>query len=124
MTADSELVKEIRRANGDGTRAAGLELLRKVKAAKADLSSPDVREHFDDILKKHGRVPVAICVGVTAVLRADDLNRWIVDWGRDVLQQWAYRPFDLTVALIEDNLHPSRIEEYAGGFVRATTDER
>lgn len=124
MTADRELVREIRRANGDGTRAAGLELLRKVKAAKADLSSQDVRERFDDVLKKHGRVPVAICVGVTAVLRADDLNRWIVDWGRDVLQQWMYRPFDLTVALIEDNLHPSRIEEYAGGFVRATTDER
>lgn len=122
MTLDSELAREIRRANGDGTRAAGLELLRKVKAAKADLSSPDVREHFDDALKKHGRVPVAICVGVTAVLRADSLNRWIVGWGRDVLQQWAYRPFDLTVALIEDNLAPSRIEEYAGSFVRATTD--
>ena len=122
MTLDSELAREIRRANGDGTRAAGLELLRRVKGAKADLSSPDVLDHFGDALRKHGRVPVAICVGVTAVLRADSLNRWIVDWGRDVLQQWAYRPLDMTAALIEDNLDPSRIEEYAGGFVRATTD--
>ena len=119
---DRELKKEIRRANGDFSRAAKLELLQKVRAAKADLSRPDVMERFDTILSQHGRVPVAICVGVTAVLRAPDLSHWIVDWGREVLQQWATRPYDLSVALIEDNLAPSRLEEYAGPFVRLASE--
>ncbi len=119
---DREIAKEIRKANGDGGREAKLKLLRKVKAANKDLSSTNVRDRFDEIMKKHGRVPVAICVGVTAVMRKDRLNRWIVDWGREVLALWTNRPHDISAALIEDNLHPSRIEEYAGGFVRATTE--
>ena len=122
MKLDRELAKEIRKANGDGSREVKFELLRKVKAADADLSTPNVMERFDEILCKYGRVPVAICVGVTAAMREDRLNRWIVDWGREVLTLWTNRPHDISVALIEDNLHPSRIEEYAGGFVRATTE--
>lgn len=119
---DRELAKEIRKANRDGGREARFELLGKVKAAKKDLSSTKVREQFDEILKKHGRVPVAICVAVTVVMREDRLNRWIVDWGREVFNLWVNRPSNFSVALIEDGLHPSRIEEYAGSFVKATTE--
>ena len=119
---DRELAKEIRKANGDGSREAKFELLGRVKAAKKDLSNVGVRGRFNEILKKHGRVPVAICVGVTAVEREDRLNRWIVDWGRAVLAIWTNRPHDISVANIEDGLHPSRIEEYAGDFVKATTE--
>lgn len=119
---DRELAKEIRKANGDGSREAKFKLLGQVKAAKKELSGVNVRDNFGEILKKYGRVPVAICVGVTAVMREDRLNRWIVDWGRAVLALWTTRPHDISVALIEDNLHPSRIEEYAGSFVRYTTE--
>lgn len=119
---DRELVKEVRKANGDGSREAKFKLLAQVKAAKRDLSRTDVRDHFDEILKNHGRVPVAICVAVTAVMREDRLNRWIVDWGREVFSLWANRPNDFSVALIEDGLHPSRIEEYASSFVKVTTE--
>lgn len=119
---DRELAKEIRKANGDGSREAKFELLRKVKAANKELSCTDVIDRFDEILAKHGRVPVAICIGVTAVVREDRLNRWIVDWGKDVLKLWTNRPSDIFVAAIDDGLHPTRIEEYAGDFIRATAE--
>lgn len=119
---DRELAKEIRKANGDGGREAKFELLGQIRAACRDLSNPDVCRRFDEILKKHGRVPVAICIAVTAVERKDRLNRWIVDWGRDVLVLWTNRPGDILTAYIDDGLHPSRIEEYAGAFVRVTTE--
>lgn len=119
---DRELAKEIRKANGDGSREAKIKLLGRVKVAAADLSTPDVYTNFDEILKKHGRVPVAICVGVTAVMRADRLNSWIVDWGRDVLALWTNRPGNIAWGYIDDNLHPCRIEDYAGDFVRVTTE--
>lgn len=119
---DRELAREIRKANGDGSREAKFALLIRVKAAKRDLSRTDVRNHFNEILKKHGRVPVAICVAVTAVTREDRLNRWIVDWGHEVFSLWTNRPNDFSAALIEDGLHPSRIEEYAGIFVKGTTE--
>ena len=119
---DRDLAKDIRKANGNGDRESKFELLANVKAAKRYLSTTDVRSRFDDALVKYGRVPVASCVAVTAVYRKDQLNSWIVRWGRDVLRLWTNRPNDISVALIDDNLHPSRIEEYAGGFVRATTE--
>lgn len=119
---DKELAKEVRKANGGECREAKFKLLAQIKAAKRDLSRTDVRDHFNEILKYHGRVPVAICVAVTAVMREDRLNRWIVDWGREVLGLWTNRPNDFSVALIEDGLHPSRIEEYAGNFVKGTTE--
>ncbi len=119
---DRELAKEIQKACGNGSRDAKFNLLNKVVAANNDLSNPDVMRRFDEILCKHGRVSVAICVGVTAVMRDHQLNSWIVEWGRAVLSSWSNRPHDISGALIRDNLHPSRIEEYAGGFVRATTE--
>ena len=119
---DRELAKEIRKANGDGSRDAKFELLSRVKAANKDLSTPNVIRSFNDTLKKHGRVPVAICIAVTAVMREDRLNRWIVDWGREVLRLWSNRPNTISVALIDDNLHPTRIEEYAKSFVDSTTE--
>lgn len=119
---DRELAKELRKANGDGSREAKFELLKKVKSANKELSNIDVIGSFDRILAKHGRVPVAICVGVTAVAREDRLNRWIVEWGKEVLKLWTNRPTDIYVAVIDDGLHQTRIEEYAGGFVRATTE--
>lgn len=119
---DRELAKEVREANGDGSREAKFKLLARVKAVARDLSRTDVRDHFDEILKNHGRVPVAICVAVTAVMREDWLNRWIVDWGLEVLRLWTNRPSDFSMALIKDDLHPSRIEEYAGSFVKVTTE--
>lgn len=122
MMLDRELAKEIRKANGDGSREAKFKLLGMVRAAREDLSSADVLDHFGEIVEKHGRVPVAICVGVTAVMREERLNRWIVEWGKEVLDLWVNRPHDTSLALIDDNLHPSRIEEYAGRFVRVTSE--
>ena len=41
----------------------------------------------------------------------------------EVLKLWTNRPGDIPCLYIHDNLHPSRIEEYAGSFIRLTTEE-
>lgn len=47
---DRELAKEVRKANGDGSRDAKFELLSRVKAANKDLSTPNVIRSFNDTL--------------------------------------------------------------------------
>ena len=43
-TLDRELAKEIRQANGDGSREAKFKLLARIRAAAKDMSSPDIKE--------------------------------------------------------------------------------
>ncbi len=92
----------------------------RVRAAKEKLSTPEVQRTFGDALKECGRVPVAICVAATIIKRRDRLRAQTVRWAEAVLKLWTKNPDS---AYIDDNLHPTRIEEYAGAFMRLTTEE-
>ena len=125
MKLDRSLVKEIKALTGDGSREAKFSLLRKLEAARKDLSTTRVRDTFTDCLKKHGRAAVAVCVAATLDARRDRLDGWGWRWARAVLD---LLPFDVTPrnlerAHIEDGLHPTRICEYAGDLIRLTTEE-
>lgn len=74
MKADRELKREIKRANGDGSRDAKFELIRRVKAACAAMSTTKVAGEFYEILHEHGRVPVALCVAATIYARRERLD--------------------------------------------------
>ena len=121
MKIDKSLAKEIKAANGDGSREAKFDLLVKVRSANLDLSRSSVMSEFNQILCRHGRVPVAICLGATILARRDRLSHDTVAWANDVVSCWTNRPPSLTSAVIDDGLHPSRIEEYAGSFISCTT---
>lgn len=124
MTLDYTLSREIKKeANGDGSREAKFAFLAEASKAKQELSSPSVIDNFGEILQKYGRVKIAMCVAATITARADRLNRSTVDWAKAVLRLWANRPTDLGRLYIDDGLHPSKIEIYAGGLIRATTEE-
>ena len=124
MKLDSTLVREIKALNGDGTREARFETLRKVRAANKDLSRPEVRGSFNETLNAHGRAVVALCVASTLYLRRERLDGWGLLWALTVLDLWTNRgPQFIDMAIIDDCLHPTRICEYAGSFIRLTTEE-
>lgn len=74
---------------------------------------------------KHGRAVVAVCVAATLDARKDRLDCWNWVWAYEVLSAL---PQSITLrnlerAHIEDGLHPTAICDYAGPFIRMTTEE-
>ena len=124
MKIDRSLANEIKKANGDGSREAKFAFLHKAVEAKKELSTPAVREHFSDCFKHHDRAAIAICVAATVLDRKDRLERTTVEWATEVMKLWTNRTPSTDRVVIEDGLHPTRIEEYAGSFIRLTTEEQ
>ncbi len=125
MKLDRTLANDIKKqANGDGSRDARFAFLKRGEAAQKALSTTQVQTVYNAALKEFGRVPVAVCTAVTILERQDRLNEYAVKWAREVLKFWTNRPRDILVAYIDDGLHPTRIEEYAGDFIRLTTEDK
>ncbi len=124
MKLDSTLVREIREAVGDGSRAEKFRLLRRVSDACVDLSRADIRSTFNQVVRKHGRVPVVICVAATLEARRERLDYWNMAWAREVLTLLpGWTPGNRERAHIEDGIHPTAICDYACGLIDCTTEE-
>lgn len=124
MKLDRTLVREIKAAVGDGSRTAKFRLLARVSDACVDLSRADIRTEFGNVLRKHGRVPVVICVAATLDARKERLDYWEIGWAQEVLQLlpgWTQGNRDR--AHIEDGIHPTAICDYARALIRCTTEE-
>ena len=117
MKLDRTFAREISKAANECESRA---FMRKIRETKKSLSTPDVCHAFGECISKCGRVPVAICVAATIIKRRDRLRAQTVRWAEAVLKLWTKNPDS---AYIDDNLHPTRIEEYAGAFMRLTTEE-
>ena len=121
MKLDRALAREISKAANDcKEQKTRMVLMQKLRKAKERLSTPDVIRTFGDALKECGRVPVAICTAVTINKRRNRLRAQTVRWAEAVLKLWGKNSDS---AYIADGLHPTRIEEYAGSFIRLTTEE-
>ena len=125
MKLDRTLFKEVKALAGNGSREAKFALLRRIDAARTDLSTPKARENFNACLSKHGRAVVAVCVAATLDARKDRLDCWNWVWAYEVLSAL---PQSITLrnlerAHIEDGLHPTAICDYAGSFIQLTTEE-
>lgn len=126
MKLDRTLVNEIKaQANGDGSRDAKFAFIKKVRGASKMMSSPDVLYgKFDEAFKVYGRVPVAICVAATLYQRRKRLDNWKFGWAMAVLNLWTNRTaHGVEDAYIDDGIHPTKICDYAGSFIRLTTEE-
>lgn len=124
MKLDRTFAREVKKAAyGDGSREARFAFLNPAKEAARKLSTPNVMREFDGILREYGRATVGLCVAVTVWERRDRLESRTVRWAMEVLKLWTNRPPDIRSLYIGDNLHPSRIEEYAGSFIKLTTEE-
>lgn len=124
MKLDRTFSREIQAVNGDGGRDARFQYLKKLEAARRDLSTPGVVSIFADCVKRHGRATVAICIAVTIRERAERIDGWGMPWAQEVLKLWTNcTPANYHRALIDDHLHPTRICEYAAAFLRLTSVE-
>lgn len=124
MKLDKTLISDLKAASGNGSREAKFALLRRVSAACADLSSTDVRSTFNDTLRKHGRVPVVICVAATLEARRERLDNWNIAWAREILALLpGWTRGNLERAHIDDGIHPTAICEYAQYLIKYTTEE-
>lgn len=124
MKLDRTFAREIKKtANGDGSREARFAFLNPAREAAKRLSTPIVMREFDDILREYGRATVGLCVAVTVWERRNRLESRTVRWAMEVLKLWTNRPHDTLCLFINDGLHPTRIEEYAGSLIRLTTEE-
>ena len=124
MILDKTLAKEIKKtANGDGSREARFAFLKIAKEAAKELSTINAAEVYGQVLKKYGRAVTALCTAATIAEKKDRLDRHTVEWARDVLKLWTNRPSDTAFIAFNDGLHPTRIEEYAGSFIRLTTED-
>lgn len=122
---DHELLREVRTfAKNDGTREQFRPIRLKLEECLLALSMPEVMYNFDDTLRKHGRAAVAILLACTLAERYDRLEGHNAWWAREVLDAaklpQRYRPEDYSII---DNLHPTRIFEYAGEFFKLTSEE-
>lgn len=124
MKLDRELARELKRANGDGTRATRFEFLGKVRGAAKMMSCTDAPKMLYEALKTYGREAVACALAATIWDRRDRLSRHAVIWATKVLGIWTNHG-GLDDCLIDDQLHPTKIEypEYAGSFIRLTIEE-
>lgn len=124
MKLDKTFLLEVKTiANGDGSREAKFNFFKPAKAAAKELSTISVATIFNDVVRKYGRVVVAVCVAATILDREERLSLRFVRWARTVLDNWHNRPNDISSVIINDELHPTRIEEYANSFLRLTTEE-
>jgi hypothetical protein len=123
MRLDSSFSRDITKiANGDDSREARIAFRQVTRAVALSLSNTKVSSLFDGAIKEHGRVPVAICTAATIYARRDRLSVDMVAWAIEVLKLWTNRSLGgIGYAVIDDGLHPTRIEEYAGPFIRLTT---
>ncbi|MGX8701503.1 hypothetical protein [Caproiciproducens sp.] len=122
MKLDNTFSREIKKINGDGSREAKFAFLNPTKQAAKELSTTQVSDLSREVLRKYGRASVGICVAATVIEREDRLEYETVQWAREVMRLWTNRPIDTGCVLIQDGLHPTKIEEYARSFIRATSN--
>lgn len=123
MKLDRTFQRETKRiANGDGSREAKFAFIKILKQVNKRLSTTKVSEEFSKCIKEYGRVPVCICTAITIIDRKERLEYDTFQWAMEVSKLWTNRPPETGFAIIEDGLHPTRIEEYARSIIRATTD--
>lgn len=122
---ERELLREVRAfAKNDGTKETFRPIRIKLDECRKALSTPEVMYNFDETLREHGRAAVSIILAGTLIERGDRLDHYKEWWAREVLDAaklpMRYRPEEHSII---DDLHPTRIFEYAGEFFKLTTEE-
>lgn len=123
MELDKLFAKEIKSiVNKTNDREEVRAFYTKLEKVSKEMSTPDIMNTFDEMLKKHGRALVGLCVAVTIDYRRNRLLSEYVTWADEVLKLWKCRSGFVARGVINDGLHPSRIEQYARSLVKATSN--
>lgn len=127
MKCDDTLLREISKAAGK-TRAERIAFVGQCAAFSEELGKAIKHNNgllaltsiFDRTMLQYPRAVTACCVAATIRMR-DGMSRSSQEWAQSVLDAWKATESHKLRAYIDDNLHHSRIEEYAGSFIRCTS---
>ncbi len=113
ITADPALLREIKKI-----RDAGRFMQRfcKMKERLSTTKAPDI---YADMVRED-RVAVLVCTAATLLHEPERHPPEYIDWARSIICTWA-NEFQRRSLTIADGLHPTRIDSYAGPYIRATT---
>lgn len=127
MKCDETLLREVSRMAGK-SKAERLAFVGQCaafsyalgKAIKNNNGLLNLKTIYDRITLQYPRTVNACCLAATIALR-DGTSQSAKEWAQGVLDAWKPLESHKQRAYIDDNLHPSRIEEYAGSFIRCTS---
>ena len=127
MKTDPTLISDIKKAAGT-TRAERLAFLGQCDAFASELGKAIkdnngqllLKNIFNKTMLSYPRTVTACCLAATIAMR-DGMGYAAQVWAQGVIEAWNPTSSQRLRAYIDDNLNGTRIEEYAGGFIRATT---
>ena len=127
MKCDDTLLREISKAAGK-TRTERIAFVSQCAAFSEELGKAIKHNNgllaltaiFDRTMLQYPRAVTACCVAATIRMR-EGMSRSSQEWAQSVLDAWKATESHKLRAYIDDNLHGSRIEEYAGSFIRCTS---
>lgn len=123
FSLDRDFVKDLQKANGDGSREAKFELWNDVCDARDLMSDPEAEYRLNTCLSKYGRAVTAFVIASTLFHRRERLGGWGLLWAQEVLKHWTNRsPSFVQRACIDDWFyHPTKICDYSSAFIRITS---
>lgn len=123
MKLDTTFTRELKKINGDGSREARFAFFTPARTAARELSNIHVCDIFSEVACKYNRTTIAVVLAATIIDRRDRLNYDTVRWAQEVMSFWTNRtPSQVDSVIIRDGIHPTKIEQYAGSFIRCTID--
>ena len=127
MKPDPVLLSEIKKAAGK-TRSERVAFIQQCAsfagelgdAIKANNGLQQLKTIFNKAMLGYPRAVAACSLAVTISMR-DGMSYPAQAWAHGILEAWNPSASQRLRGIIDDNLNPTRLEEYAGGFIRATT---
>ena len=126
MKPDPVLLSEIKKAAGK-TRSERLAFLAQCGAFAWELGDAikknncaQLKTIFNKAMLGYPRAVTACSLAATISMR-DGMSYPAQVWAQGILEAWNPSASQRLRGIIDDNLNPTRLEEYAGEFIRATT---
>ena len=127
MKPDPALLSAIKRAQGS-TKADRLAFLAQCQAFAKELGgaikvnngAQQLKTIFNKAMLGYPRAVTACALAATISMR-DGMSYPAQVWAQGILETWNPSASQRLRAIIDDNLNQTRLEEYAGEFIKLTT---
>ena len=114
MKCDRTLKSAIRQKNAKNPML----FFQMSRACSRKLSTPFILDNFSKLINGFQREHIAVVLACSVIFRIDSTKKY-VEWAKDVLNVFPTgTPSDYN---IEDNLDPSRINEYAKQWIEVNS---
>lgn len=124
MKLDRTFIADINKATAnDGTRAERAAIKTRIRDCATAMSTIDIAEKLNDIIKEYGRAIVSICIAqkCKAEYFEDRHDERLCSWSRLVLAACKLELGDN--GTYNDGLHPTKVDDYSACLIKYTIAE-